>query len=58
MNPSFNNTSYYEILGLPAGSSKEEVVKAYKKKALVMHPDKGGNPEEVSRYFLKYFKFR
>ena len=48
MNSSDQNTNYYEILGLPPGSSVEEVKKAFKKKAMVMHPDKGGNPDEVN----------
>jgi DnaJ family protein A protein 2 len=47
MDSSANNTAYYELLGLPPGSSVEEVKKAFKKKAMVMHPDKGGDPEAV-----------
>lgn len=46
---------YYRILGLTNGAGKEMVAKAYKKAALKMHPDKGGNSEHVSRYFLIFF---
>ncbi len=42
-----NTPSLYAILGLNQNASKEEIKKAFKQKALIMHPDKGGDPEEV-----------
>ena len=38
---------YYEILGLDTDATSEEVKKAYRKRALECHPDKGGDAEEV-----------
>ena len=40
------NKDYYEILGLPKGSSKDEVKKAFRKLASKYHPDKQGGDEE------------
>lgn len=41
--------SPFEILGLPKTASWEEVESAYKKLALINHPDKGGNEEEFKK---------
>lgn len=50
MNSTSENTEYYQILGISPRSSIDEVKKAYNKKVKVMHPDKGGDPEEVLFY--------
>lgn len=39
----------YSILGLTTSASDEEVKKAFKKKSVTMHPDKGGDPEEYKK---------
>ncbi len=36
---------YYDVLGVKRNASKSEVKKAYREKALVEHPDRGGNEE-------------
>jgi DnaJ family protein A protein 2 len=41
-----NNTAYYELLGVDKNASKAEIRKAFMKKALKEHPDKGGDPEK------------
>jgi len=44
----------YDCLEVEKSASKEEIKKAYKKKAIQCHPDKGGDPEvfkEVSRAY-------
>jgi len=39
----------YDVLGIGKKSSKEEIKKAYKRKALKTHPDQGGNIEAFRR---------
>lgn len=42
----FGDISLYEILGVKVDATDAEIKKAYKKQALIHHPDKGGDPEK------------
>ena len=40
---------YYSILGVPRTASPEELKRAYKKKSMQHHPDRGGNEDEFKK---------
>lgn len=42
----FGDVSLYEILGVASTASLDEIKRGYRKKALIYHPDKGGNEEK------------
>lgn len=48
------STAYYDLMGIEPDATPEQIRKAYRKKALQLHPDKRGNTpeaqEEVRRY--------
>jgi len=39
----------YASLGVQRNADRDEIIKAYKKLAMVHHPDRGGNPEEFKK---------
>lgn len=45
---------YYDLLGVAKGATTDEVKKAFRKKALKDHPDKGGDPEKFKEMTVAY----
>src|SRR5256886_17324383 len=41
---------YYEVLGVPKSSGKDEIKSAYRKLALQYHPDRNKSPEATERF--------
>ncbi len=41
---------YYKTLGIPEGSSLEDIKKAYRKKARLYHPDINPSPEAIDKF--------
>lgn len=39
---------FYDLLEVPKDATMDQIKKAYRKKALKEHPDKGGDPDKVS----------
>lgn len=49
-----DNTKFYTILGVEKNASTDEIKKAFRKKALKEHPDKGGDPEKFKELSQAY----
>jgi DnaJ family protein A protein 2 len=41
---------FYDLCGVEKDATTEQIKKAFRKKALRAHPDKGGDPEIVSNF--------
>jgi len=44
----------YELLGISRESTQEEIKDAFRKKAILCHPDKGGDPKEFNEVRTAY----
>merc|ERR550514_617385 len=49
-----NTTKFYEILGVEKDAQPDAIRKAYRKLAVKMHPDKGGDPEKFKEIQKAY----
>ena len=49
-----DNSKYYDLIGVPKSATEQEIKKAYRKKALKEHPDKGGDPDKFKEITAAY----
>lgn len=49
-----DNKKYYELLGVDKDATFDQIKKAYRKLAIKMHPDKGGDPEKFKEITQAY----
>ena len=46
--------NFYEVLGVTENATQDEIKKAYRKKAVEHHPDKGGSEDEFKKISQAY----
>lgn len=49
-----DTNKFYELLGVSKNATTDEIKKAFRKKALKEHPDKGGDPEKFKDLNVAY----
>ena len=49
-----DNKEFYDILGIEQNASADDIRKAYRKKVVKAHPDKGGDVEEFKKLQAAY----
>ena len=49
-----DTNKYYDLIGVPKTATTDEIKKAFRKKALKEHPDKGGDPEKFKDLTVAY----
>ena len=48
----------YRVLGVEPGASPKDVQSAYRKRALELHPDRAGSPEESQYFYRRFLEIR
>jgi DnaJ family protein A protein 2 len=49
-----DNSKFYDILGVAKNATADEIKKAFRRKALKEHPDKGGDPEKFKELAMAH----
>ena len=49
-----NTSEFYDLLGINKNANEQEIKKAFRKKALKEHPDRGGDAEKFKKYSEAY----